>query len=161
MKIKLTVVDIFIICITLVVVLFAAYRIAERNSPVASNRQPRTIADVTIQAEIRKEYGNNISVGDTLVDSASGLIIGHISKIEYSDYIVHHKSSETDVSHPEIISANITFSTDVNNGSYSVFPLSRIVIGQEYSLVAPDLFFHGTCMSVVEHEEEFGMRQPR
>ena len=161
MKIKLTAVDVFLICITLIVVFFLGYRIARNNTEIAESKQQYTVAEVTIRAEVRKEYYNNISVGDTLIDSESGLFIGHVSKIEYTDHIIHHSTTGSDMEHPEILLVDITFTTSMNNGSYSVFPVSRIVIGQEYALSSPNLFFKGTCMSVEETEEEFGGIQPR
>ena len=152
MKLKFTFFDLLVI---IPILLFCVYIFVNNPNGTVETRglggERDVFLNITLESVISDEVTGDFSVGDPVVEVESGRIIGHITDIKYSDFIIYHSSLKENALYPDKKKAFITVGVEAhqNNGIFTVENTS-LAIGADYKLLAPNMAFDGVCVSMNE-----------
>lgn len=105
--------------------------------------------EIIIESEnIDEQFLVNIKTGDKVIEASSGYIFGSVKSISTHDSTEILDYSESKIIPNEkklrvLISCSAEF-----DGNYYFINNQKIIVGEDYNLVVPNLYFSGKCISI-------------
>lgn len=151
-KFRFNIIDALLILVIIVAAVSLSWIVTSRDVGKGNDGISEITYKIVVR-NMREEFRNLVSVGDTIIDSVHLFTLGEVTDVSYSasKYTGTNKNTNEVVisDYPERIDMTITVSSpaEIIDGSYMIGGL-EIAVGSYLSFRAPDFVAEGYCLEM-------------